>query len=436
MQIKKFEAQTMQEALDAIKRELGPEAVILQTKKNKKGFGLMSKGSIEITAAVSDRAIQKKKVTETQLPQAFRAQVQNYSATKQAQLYDRQYKRHENMDKNLERIAGDLKEEVSFNRAVPKGPNVAEEARAKSSQAKNLEEEVRQLKRMIQELKMNDERGSQSPPIQLGENLDTPALRDAYELLVVQGVERRNAYEMVKKVSFELGPHASSDPDAVLDQIAQEILSAIQVKDFFTDVLTNRGQGPEVVVLVGPSGVGKSTTLAKLASRGIAQHSLKVGLINLDTQKGGALEQMATFARMLNVPFRSVETFEDLELALQDFKNLDLILVDTSGRSHRDMESIASLDRTLRQIPKKRTQLVISATTRDQDLYQIVSRFGLLKPEGMIVSKIDESSSFGSLFNLAMRSKLPYTFFTTGTRVPEDMELASRERVVALCMDL
>jgi flagellar biosynthesis protein FlhF len=473
MQVKKFEAPTLQEALDTIKRELGPEAIILQTKQNKRGFGLMSKGSVEVTAAVSERSTHKKAFAERRIPEATKKAIHKLPAEKQAGVYDKY------LDSHLERAAKTTRDRVEMSgqppagatagrgvkpitarryidigdeeTAPPRGRRPAPAATAAVSPSQPayslapapVEEEVRHLKRMIQELKSaQDENlfGSGARSYGPRSALATPALQDAFDQLVVNGMEKRFALGLVKKVSFELGEDRSQNPDEVLDALAAEIMSGTQVAAPAIHAPRPMGEGakpgPMIVALVGPTGVGKTTTVAKMASEALLRRNLKVGLINLDSYKVAAFDQLATYAKILNVPFRSAASADDLRSAIADFQSLDLVLIDTTGRSPRDPGSLKEMQDTLASIEGVHAELVLSATTRDAELYDTATRFAAFRPRGVTFSKLDEATCFGAIYNVTQKSNLPLIYFTTGQRVPEDIEEATRERVAALVMDL
>lgn len=493
MQVKKFEAPTIQEALDTIKRELGPEAIILHTKQNKKGFGLMSKASVEVTAAVSDRSIQKKKVTESKLPNQKREMLRSAPAKSQADAMDKHYDR-------LMGAVGKAKEQVSLSKRAAQAatrmasqlgskvassdsaikvipttpskitarkyveiPDQDEPTTAKAAPAnpranapmvksgshtyigsngESVEDEMRQLKRMIVEMKSAQEdvlNGSASQNIPRG-TLQTPALQDAFEQLILNGVDKRFAIPLIRKVAFELGDEQAQSPDSVLDQLAGEVMKTTEVISPLNGIEPKSKTGiekpPVTLALVGPTGVGKTTTIAKIASEAILKRNLKVGLINLDSYKVAAFDQLATYAKILNIPFRAAATAEDLKVAIEDFKNLDVVIIDTAGRSQKDTESLREMETLLHSIPQIQTQLVLSSTNRDTELYDMANRYSIFRPQGIILSKLDEASVFGSIYNISQKTKLPLIYFTTGQRVPEDIEEATQERTVTLIMDL
>lgn len=536
MQVKKFEAPTIQEALETIKRELGPEAIILQTKKNKRGFGLLSKDSVEVTAAVSERSLQKKDFAEKRLPPSTKEAVKRMPADRQAEFLNKYSEKSvpkpaQNNARNsygaggrsasgaeaagapidaLMRSSGRSQDrvEVSARQNVQTSarPQTQQQTRVHAPQQSNqqgrqiqqqvqqqvrqqaeaqasskrltatryididghevedrvsnaapkmtVEEEVRLLKRMIEELKTSQDTqvpagsGAQAllnPHSQQNSSgsLGTPALQDAYEQLVLNGIDKRYAWNLLKQVAFELGEERSKSPDDVLDQLAGEIMQSTEIGTPLSEAIAKvenpearTAGGPVILALVGPTGVGKTTTVAKMASEALLRRNLKVGLINLDSYKVAAFDQLGTYAKILNVPFRSCANSDELRAAIQDFQSLDLVIVDTTGRSQRDPEQLREMQNMLTQVPQLRTQLVLSVTTRDAELYDMANRFAMFRPQGIIVSKLDEATIYGSIYNVSQKVKLPLLYFTTGQRVPEDIEEASPERVAALILDL
>jgi flagellar biosynthesis protein FlhF len=507
MQVKKFEAPTIQEALDNVKRELGPEAIILQTKKNKRGFGLMSRASVEVTAAVSDRSMQKKQTVETRIPEVNRAAIRKFSAEKQADIYDKYQEKQ--LDKAAQTqdkvqlnakakkitatryidIEDDARPHAAGSAAVRRAPAATNPGRGISfgGSAKyaaslsppedsspseftrndpsvptkmSLEDEVSYLKKMIQEMKASQD--SQFDPSQyVGNNagkriesregtsasnllqhtaLDIPALQDAFEQLVINGVDRRYVLALIKKVAFELGPERSKSMEQVLDLLADEIMASVEVHSPFKSLVPlaqTESRTPAFFAFVGPTGVGKTCTVAKLASDLILNRKLKVGLINLDSHRTAAFEQLGTYAKIIHAPFRCAISMDDFRAAVQDFQNLDVILVDTTGHSQRDPHALREMQTLLKSAGSSpRSLLVVSATTRDTELYDISNRFSIFSPQGIVISKLDEATVYGSIYNLSQRVKIPLVYFTTGQTIPGDIEEASPERVAALVMEI
>jgi flagellar biosynthesis protein FlhF len=461
MQIKKFEAPTIQEALDAIKRELGPEAIILQTKRNRKGFGLLNGSSVEITAAISERSIHKKNFLEKRIPAEKRELMQKMPASRQADLLD------QTMEKALSRTpygaskattnqtsrgsAGKQPDrrqpdvqvaKITSTRYIdidpdnnPSTPEVPITPRPKANPIGGLsmEEELREMKRVLSDLQISQNQIEE--PKVVRENDYTEAMQDAFDHLQLSGVDRKIARSLLKKVTFELNPETAHDPDAILDQLTLEVMNSVKTCSLFEEI--NASTESKIIALVGPTGVGKTTTLAKIASIFLLRGKKRVGLMNLDTFKVGASEQLQTYARILNVPFRSVANEEEFKTALEDFKALDLVLIDTTGRSQRDLQALKELQALLIGSGKKiESVLCMSSSIRDTEANEVIQRFDLFKPKSIVVTKLDEAMIHGCLLNISLKSGLPLSFFTTGQRVPDDIEEASSERVAALVMDL
>ncbi len=442
MQVKKFEAPTIQDALDTIKRELGPEAIILQTKKNKRGFGLLSKSSIEITAAVSARSIEKKKVLETRLKDETKETVHKMPAERQANLYNKY------MDQHLERIAKKTKDDVQVS-TKPESKMTqtryidildADGDRSKaqpnpSQDAFALREEVHSLKKMIEEIKNrwdeNEPGSGAQAHLAANQSLNTPALQDGFDQLLVNGVDRRLALQLVKRVAFELGDEHSKNPEKVLDQIANEILQTTEVISLLD------GLSPHsVIALVGTTGVGKTASIAKIAGQAIFKKKLKTGLIHFNLEGEASFDQLAIFAKILNAPFRVASSVEDLKSCVMEFQGLDLVLIDTNGFSQRDESELQKMENALNSLAQVKAALVLPVSMRDGEMLDIVKRFSVFKPQGLVFTKLDEATVFGAVYNLNQKTKIPLLYFSTGQRIPDDLEEATRERVVSLVMDL
>ena len=491
MQVKKFEAPTIAEALKLVKTELGPDAIILSTKTHRKGFGLLSKPSVEVTAAVSERALTNKRITERTMPEAVQKQIGQMSTAKQKQTLEKvgeyyqqkmqarapvqEVKRERSTqptqagarpgqitakryiditddEAEVPRVnyARNARPEV-FSELSSSGMNTApiktsafnEEAIVRTRTESQLIEEVDRLKQMLAEMKSE-------APVQM---TDGSLLSHEFSILLQNGVDKKYANSLIRAVQRDLstqeileasqarsnnrGHGHSGSNDKVLESIAMQMLEDCKTRNLLGEVSNHRSR---VCAVVGPTGVGKTTTIAKIASLAILNHQLKVGLINIDTFKVGASDQLATYARILNTPYRSVKTTSELEQALIELRPMDLILLDTAGRSQRDVETLntvrAMFDDAKQVAAHFETIIALSATTRDQEIYDAIARLNVFRPTGVVVTKLDEATTFGCLYNISQKSKLPLCYFTQGQRVPEDIEIATPERVVDLVLDL
>jgi flagellar biosynthesis protein FlhF len=192
-----------------------------------------------------------------------------------------------------------------------------------------------------------------------------------------------------------------------------------------------------IVAVVGPTGVGKTTTIAKLAARfGLRQGNRHIALISADSYRIGAQEQLATYARILDVPMRSVANVEELNAALNALADKRLILIDTAGMSQRDLqlsEKLAVLQAGNRKV---RTLLALSATTQQAALKQAIQAFSVARPEACILTKLDEAASLGGVLSAIIDTAMPLAYTTDGQRVPEDLHLARSHTLVSRAVNL
>lgn len=186
-----------------------------------------------------------------------------------------------------------------------------------------------------------------------------------------------------------------------------------------------------IMALVGPTGVGKTTTIAKLAAIACKQGA-RVALITIDTFRIGAVDQLKTYSSIMKIPLRVASSPQELRAAIDEFADRNLILIDTAGRSPRDKARLQEMRKYLTVHPDIETHLCLSATTRDRELHQSIERFGLMPVDRLLFTKLDESVTFGSIVNTQMRETVPLSYFTTGQRVPEDIEIATTNRLADL----
>ncbi|MFH1058710.1 MAG: flagellar GTP-binding protein, partial [Pseudomonadota bacterium] len=184
---------------------------------------------------------------------------------------------------------------------------------------------------------------------------------------------------------------------------------------------------PAVWALVGPTGVGKTTTVAKLAATYALKHRLKVGLITLDTYRIAAAEQLMVYGRIMEVETRVASGAAEYAAAVEAMADADLILVDTVGRSPRDQANLAELKQVLAAVPRTQSHLVLACPTRDADLRAAQEAFAGFEPVSLIFTKLDETRTFGPILNQVAKSGRPVSFLTCGQKVPDDLEIATRE---------
>ena len=191
-----------------------------------------------------------------------------------------------------------------------------------------------------------------------------------------------------------------------------------------------------VIALVGPTGAGKTTTIAKLASRFAEAHAARdVALVTTDTQRIGAREQLYGFGRQLGIAVHEASSGTNLNQLLERLADYKLVLIDTAGLGQRDRALTAQLQ-WLRAAGQIRTLLVLPANTSFQDMDEVVRRFGAANPQGLVLTKLDETGRFGSALSVAVDHRLPITWVTDGQDVPEDLHRASAANLVLRLEDL
>jgi flagellar biosynthesis protein FlhF len=458
MQVKKFEAPTLQEALDTIKRELGPEAIILQTKQNRRGFGLMSKGSVEVTAALSERAAEKKASVEKRIPDNYRQKLAQASASKQADVYESY------LEKKLEReqvqLSGkasaapkkitatryvDIRDEGGSAEPVRSEENVPEYsvprqvgsaidqfAGSKGVSIQALRDEVEALKSLVEELRKDRKRAeyldSDSP------YSATDALETAFDQLLQSGVERRHAIQIMRETSRVLGVEKRADHDQVLDQVAEQLLKRIPVDPFFENG-PPEGAG-KVHAFAGPAGAGKTALIAKLATHAVRSRQEKAGIIRVNLSIEEIQDPLVILAKALHIPYRPVSSAEELQVAIQDMSQCSRLFIDTPGIPVRDLSSIRKLASILSNQAGLQVSLVSNANVRDRELREAAKSFSELKPANLMFTRLDEALSLGGVYSLSQYLNLPVSVFSNGKKVTENWENASAERLAAAILNI
>jgi len=201
------------------------------------------------------------------------------------------------------------------------------------------------------------------------------------------------------------------------------------------EVLDSERAGKKIWAFVGPTGVGKTTTLAKVAAHFMMRFNKRIALITLDTYRIGGIEQLQTYARILRLPFEIASDAETLKEAIGRHQDCDLLLLDTAGRNPHRQDQLEEMRGILSADPGVENHLVLSATTKEGDLATIVQQFSLLPIRSYVFTKIDETEEYTALFNQLLRYKRPLSYLTNGQKVPEDIEPASKSRIASLVLN-
>jgi flagellar biosynthesis protein FlhF len=259
---------------------------------------------------------------------------------------------------------------------------------------------------------------------------DLPVVRTIYQHLIAQELDGQLSLEVVGQVSDEVNEGKSTDPVAVMKRVRELISDRIQVGH-----IAPNPSGPTVIVLVGPTGVGKTTTLAKLAAHLSMQENQRVALVTTDTFRIAAASQLGTYADLMELPLEVAYSPDELRAAVDRQSDADYILVDSPGCAQRNDAQIRELAAFVETLPGATVLLTVAATVKLRDLIDIQDGFGVLPIGGLVLTKLDETTVFGPAMSLVARSaskNVPVFYVTSGQNVPTDLEEATHDRLTDL----
>lgn len=385
MIIKKFQANTETEAIMLAKEELGKDAIVMNIKTiSPRGiYKMFRKSVVEITAAVDENITYKAERPKT-LPQQTPVKVQNPNI-----LYeDEQSKFMNNQEENISE------------------PSAIE---VKLNNLQSL------LEKQMSEKEKDGKDMKEVKPPETNKNL--ACIQLIYNQLISNEVDEKFANQIISEVEGTL------KKDASMDNILSSIYQKIVLKLGQPSLIDMNGKTPKFVFFIGPTGVGKTTTIAKIASKFKMSEKAKVAFLTADTYRIAAVEQLRTYANILSIPLKVVYTQEELKQAKDDFSDYDLVFVDTAGRSHRNKEQRDDVEELINTIPPEERiiYLVLSATTKYKDLIKITEAYSEIIDYSLIFTKLDETSSIGNLFNIRMLTESPLSYTTFGQNVPDDI---------------
>lgn len=447
MQVRKYEATTIKEAVEMVKKDLGPDAIILSTKETQKYMGAHSPRKVMITAAVAEETLNKKKTVEKNLSSQDLERLLKKSAKVQRQFINQAYtqinekiteKRRTLEARNYASIPEDdfienrsealLKTKVketflpAKTKATVSTPAIP---KVDTSKIDELKSEIRRLQAMVQSMNgLNKQTpvGTTAPAYpgaKYGLSQDTSAM---FERLVGEGVEEKMVAELLKNAQLQLRENVRKK--GLLEAwVAKWMYSAV---DVVKEKLQHRYH-----VFVGPRGVGKTSTLVKMASHLVLKERKRIGIISADNNKIGAVDQLRIYSQILNVPFAVWRKGEDINVYLRQMEMVDCVLIDTEGQSLFQMNEIDNLKSYIPTgIGAVRIHLVLSGALKDDELFSVARRFRSVQFHDYIITNIDQLRKHGVLVNLQKQVAAPYYAFGLGPMIPEDFEWASRERVL------
>jgi flagellar biosynthesis protein FlhF len=287
----------------------------------------------------------------------------------------------------------------------------------------DLAHKINELQAMVEDL-CRRSRGTSAP--------DLPeSLFGLYAELIDCEMPEDLARGLMERVRSEAPPYELNDPDALRSRVVQIVEREVAVQPPIS-LATGRCR---VIALVGPTGVGKTTTIAKLAANFRLREKWNVGLITVDTYRIAAVEQLRTYADIIDLPMQVVGTPREMREAVDRMAHLDLVLLDTAGRSPRDEVKIRELRALLSEARADEVHLVLSSAASSASLVNTAERFAAAGTTAMILTKLDEASGLGHLLPALRSARLPLSYLTNGQNVPDDIETAQARRVAQVVLN-
>jgi len=494
MQVRKFSGENIKDIIYEVKSELGPEAVIIEKRKVKKGgiFGFFAKTVFEVLAAVEDQKtaspnpeeknaikefideIQSLKHLEAENAKAaeqsveqelekmhserFKRVLEKYKNSgrkirEESASYEKEQSGNINRDENFEKDQLNNEDQFSSTERHISSRVFKDELEHRNSQKNEVLEKAQDDKKAVQNLderitvestkeatdnlaKTNngntnsknkeqvENNGNQNNSLNSQFDFSQPeTLNDdnqLYNFLLEQGVESRILNRFIKKINEN-----QLDSDNYQEKL----------KLFFENYFTESseiilGEEQKVISFIGPTGVGKTTTLAKVAAEFALERDKKVALLTADTYRIAAVEQLRTYSNIIDIPFAVCYNSSKLEdMVKKQFRNCDLILIDTPGSSWKNNLQIGKLKEYTDREFIDEVHLLLSLNTKSSDIENIINTFNPLKPDKIILTKLDETTSYGDIINIKENYELPYSYLTNGQDVPDDILTADSENI-------
>jgi len=384
MELKTYRAATMHEALELVRHELGPDAAVLHTREVR-GTGL---------AGLFRRARQIEVTASSGVNVPSRLPPVSQEAPSQG-----------NADPNA--VSG-----LDLEHVAPPPAHLDQDYRRKFRE--DLKGQIDNLQSMVEQLCRESAASIQ--------NDLPPALFHVFTDMIEADVSEDTARQLIEHVRDGSAAQELTDPMMVKVRIARMIEDQIEQHGPIRAAAGKR----RLVALVGPTGVGKTTTIAKLAANYRLREGLRVGLITVDTYRIAAVEQLRTYADIIDLPMEVVSTPREMREAVARLQDLDLVLMDTAGRSPRDDVRIQELKSMLAEADADEVHLVLSSVSGPANLAATYEKFAAAGTTALILTKLDESAGLGNLLSLFQSCRLPLSYLTNGQNVPDDIAIADR----------
>lgn len=389
MIIKKFQAESEKAAILLAKNELGKDAIVMNIKTiNPKGiYKLFKKSLVEITAAIDDSV----SISNDNM----------YHTIKEIADIGERQEYHTN----------------SFNKSMT-NVNKKEDNTYYANKESAIEEKLNNLQELLESQLVKKEESSVADT---EKNTKNEYLQLIYKQLIHNEVDEVYGNEIINEIEASL--ESCLDKDITMDKLLASVYQKIVLKLGQSEEITFDKNQPKFVFFIGPTGVGKTTTIAKIASSLKMNQNAKVALLTSDTYRIAAVEQLRIYANILSVPIKVIYSETEMLEAKEEFSDYDIILVDTAGRSHKNVDQRNDLLSLLDTVDDKDKEiyLVLSATTKYNDLLKIMASYSEVKDFRLIFTKLDETSCIGNILNIKMATNASLSYMTWGQNVPDDI---------------
>lgn len=485
MKLKTYRANNMADALSQVKKDLGKDAVILHTRMFKAGgfLGFGAKSLVEVTASdgvninsalkIKDRAADRK--SERSIIPAVRTTAGTTTAAADDRLAAAvpvnnrvaaaygavtktaansggsagtaviQSARTEGRGNGITASVSAALDEATIMPVHNRRPGVtldddqassirqvAKMAVGADGQSQQIHAELAVIRRMVGQVLQTSARAGAAviPGMKMSD-----ALLKHYSRLIENEVAQEVADEVVAAVRDELTPTELADDGIVRLAVLRRLETLLPVCENVAAPGPTPDGRPLTIALIGPTGVGKTTTIAKLAAAYRLRHGKRVTLITSDTYRIAAVDQLRTYANIIGVPLRVVHNPAEMQAAIDASRDCDVVLIDTAGRSPGDGQRLEELAAFMNACAPHQTHLVLSSVSSEAAMMRTAEKFGSLKPNLLIFTKLDEAANLGVLVNVARRVNARLSYVTTGQEVPDDIEAGRADRLARLVLD-
>lgn len=392
METKIYKAKSIRDAVDRIKEEIGPDAMILSTKRIPRDpLDPSGHDIFEVTAAPPD----------------YQTNLSPFNSEEHGE---------KNSDHHLDADDQSMSSFLFRKQSEHNPENETDERWAA------ITAELGSIKDILSLINQ----GSGLPdPLNMH-----PTCLNLYAKLIKSGISEKQAKTFMKKGGAFTKSNDTA-PQEIIQNVLKEILLSINVLNPFQSQTEKR----HLAALIGPTGVGKTTTIAKLAGDFSLKRKKSVGLIAMDGYRIGAVEQLKAYAAIMGLPCLPAVSNEDLHVAAKKMQDKDIILIDTAGQSHLDNNRMKKLGSLLEGNLSISSHLVLSATTGRRNMKEAADKFGVLNPKTCIFTKLDEATQKGIIIDQLLDFKIPVSFVTSGQRVPDDIMVATKKNILKLVLN-